>query len=300
MEGSGRRALPRDPCYNAGVMKTYLGIDLAGDSGNTGVAEILETPEGLFYQFPTGSWRGRDGLGQIEGRSRGAEKIAVDQPFSYPAPCMRWFLGQTEPDSDSEPYLWRRTDLAMAERVTNLGIPRSAVQQASRCSNLWRAVELASLLGVAREVVCAGKGRLIETHPRVAWAVVIASLADRDTAESLVTHYKGASLEDRGKRHQQKEHRERMLRLLTDGTGLRPRTEPQKDLASKTDDNLDALICAFVAYLSAHAAAERCLPPRVSEETLLLEGAAIIPSQDWQARLLVKRGQKAGPAVAPS
>ena len=127
---------------------------------------------------------------------------------------MRWFLGQTEPDAGSEPYLWRRTDLAMAERVTNLGIPRDTVQQVGRCSNVWRAVELANLLGLAREAVCAGKGKLIETHPRVAWAVVIASLSDRDTAESLVTHYKGARQEDRGKRHQQKEHRERMLRLL--------------------------------------------------------------------------------------
>ena len=35
---------------------------------------------------------------------------------------------------------------------------------------------------------------------------------------------------------------------------------------------------------------ERCLPARVAEETVLLEGAAILPSQDWQARLLVKKG----------
>ena len=58
-------------------MKTYLGIELAGDNGNTGVAEILETPEGLFYQFPAGSWRGHDGLGLIEGRSRAAEMTAL-------------------------------------------------------------------------------------------------------------------------------------------------------------------------------------------------------------------------------
>jgi hypothetical protein len=279
------------------VTKTFLGVDLAGEGGTTGLAEILETPEGLFYQFPNEEWRGHDGLERIGGRCRAADKTAVNQPFSYPAPCMRWFLGETEPDAGSEPYLWRRTDLAMAERVTNLGIPRSAVQQVSRCSNVWRAVELANLLGLAREGVCAGKGKLIETHPRVAWAVVIASLADRDTAESLVTHYKGASQEDRGQRHQQKEHRERMLRLLCDGAALRPRAEAQRDLACKTDDNLDALICAFVAYLAAHAAAERCLPARIAEETVLLEGAAIIPAQDWQARLLVRKG---GPHKAPA
>jgi predicted nuclease with RNAse H fold len=281
------------------VAKIYLGVDLAGEAGNTGLAEILETPEGLFYQFPNESWRGHDGLERIAVHCRAADRTAIDQPFSYPASCMRWFLGETEPDAGSDPYVWRRTDLAMAERVTNLGLPRSTVQQVSRCSNVWRAVELANLLGLARETVCAGKGKLIETHPRVAWAVVIASLADRDTAESLVTHYKGANLEDRGQRHQQKEHRERMLRLLSDGAVLRPRTEAQRDLACKTDDNLDALICAFVAYLAAHAAAERCLPARVPEETVLLEGAAIIPAQDWQARLLVKKGgHKATPAAA--
>src|SRR3954451_14361597 len=142
-------------------MKTYLGVDLAGESGNTGVAEILEAPEGLFYQFPQESWRGHEGLERIEKRSRAAEKTAVDQPFSYPAPCMRWFLGQTGADTASDPYIWRRTDIAMAERVTNLGIHRYTVLPVSRCSNVWRAVELASLLGVAREAVCAGKGRLI-------------------------------------------------------------------------------------------------------------------------------------------
>ena len=278
------------------MTKTFLGVDLAAAGATTGLAEILETPEGLSYEFPTGSWQGHDGLERIAARCRAADRAAVDQPFSYPAPCMRWFLGQTEADTGSEPYLWRRTDLAMAERVTNLGIPRDTVQQVGRCSNVWRAVELANLLGLARETVCAGKGKLIETHPRVAWAVVIASLADRDMAESLVTHYKGARQEDRGKRHQQKEHRERMLRLLCDGAALRPRTEAQRDLACKTDDNLDALVCAFVAYLAAHGAAERCLPARLAEETVLLEGAAIIPTQDWQARLLVKKG---GPHKPP-
>ena len=280
------------------MTKTYLGVDLAGEGGSTGLAEILETPEGLSYEFPQGSWQGHDGLERIAGRCRAADRTAVDQPFSYPAPCMRWFLGEAEPDVGSDPYLWRRTDLAMAERVTNLGIPRDTVQQVGRCSNVWRAVELANLLDLSREGVCAGKGKLFETHPRVAWAVVIASLSDRDTAESLVTHYKGARQEDRGKRHQQKEHRERMLRLLCDGAALRPRTDAQRDLACKTDDNLDALICAFVAYLAAHTAAERCLPARVAEETVLLEGAAIIPAQDWQARLLVKRGAHKAPAAA--
>jgi len=274
-------------------VKIYLGVDLAGQGGSTGVAEILDAPEGLFFRFPLESGQGHDGLEQIETRSRAAEKTAVDQPFSYPAPCMRWFLGQPEPGAGSDLYLWRRTDVAMAERVTNLGIPRNTVQQVSHRSNVWRAVELANLLGVPREVVCAGKGSLIETHPRVAWAVVVASLADRETAEDLVTHYKGGAPVERDKRGQQKEYRERMLRILMDGTGLRPRPDAQRDLACKTDGNLDALICAFVAYLSVHAAAERCLPAQVPEATVLLEGAAIIPSQDWQARLLVKRGKAA-------
>ena len=90
-----------------------------------------------------------------------------------------------------------------------------------------------------------------------------------------------------------------MLRLLADGAGLRPRVEAHREQACKTDDNLDALICAFVAYLSAHPAAERCLPAHVSEETVLLEGVAIIPSQDWQARLLVKKGQRQDPRKEP-
>ncbi len=271
-------------------MKTYLGVDLAGEGGNTGVAEIFETDEGLFYRFPNESWQGHAGLENIETHFRDAEKTAVDQPFAYPTACMRWFLGRTDPVSGSDPYLWRRTDHAMSERLTNLGIRRSTVQQASRCSNVWRAVALADLLGVSRDIVCGGRGRLFETHPRVAWALIVASLTDRDTAEGLVGDYKGASLEDRENRTKQREHREKMLRLLSDGTGLRPRPETQRDLASKNDDNLDALICAFVAYLSAFAGAERCLPEHVPEETVLLEGAAMVPSTDWQARLLMKKG----------
>jgi predicted nuclease with RNAse H fold len=274
-------------------MKTYLGVDLAGENGNTGVAEILEAPEGLFYQFPQESWQGREGLERIEKRCRAAEKTAVDQPFSYPAPCMRWFLGQPGSDTGIDPFLWRRTDREMADRISKYGIPRSTVQQVSRSSSVWRAVELANLLGLSREAVCGGAGRLVETHPRVAWTLIIVSLADPEVTETLVAHYKGAtaSPEDRGQRNQQKELREKMLLLLSEGTGLRPRQAGQRELACKTDDNLDALICAFVAYLADHRAAERCLPPRVSEETLLLEGAAVVPTQDWQARLLVKKGQ---------
>lgn len=270
-------------------MKTYLGVDLAGEGGKTGVAEILEGEEGLFFEFPHESWQGYAGLENIEGHFRFAEKTAVDQPFSYPAACMHWFLGEGEPDAASDLYLWRRTDLAMAERITNLGITRNTVQQVSRCPNLWRAVALANLLGVSREEVCGGKDRLFETHPRVAWAVVIASLSDRETAEDLVQHYRSTAPEARGNKSPQWRCREKMLRLLMDGTGLRPRTDAQKDLACESDDNLDALICAFVAYLSAHDAAERCLPDRVSEETVLLEGAAIIPSPDWQACLLMRK-----------
>ena len=272
-------------------MKTYLGIDLAGEGTKTGIAEILVTDEGLFYQFPQLP-EGSDGREALEARFRAAEKTAVDQPFSYPAACMNWFLGPGEPESPSESYLWRRTDVAMAERVTNLGLSRTTVQQVGLSPNLWRAVALANFLGVAREVVCRGKGRLFETHPRVAWAVVIASLSDRETAEDLVTHHHrgGGPAEERGRRSPRRQRREKMLRLLTDGTGLRPRAEGQKDLAIQNDDHLDALICAFVAYLSDHSAAERCLPAKVPEEVVLLEGAAILPSQDWQARLLVKKG----------
>jgi hypothetical protein len=270
-------------------MKIYLGVDLSGEAGNTGVAEIFENDEGLFYRFPNESWQGHAGLENIEAHFRRAEKTAVDHPFAYPAPCMRWFLGDMDSDANGDPYLWRRTDQALAERLTNLGIRRSAAQKSSRGTDIWRAVELANLLGLPRTVVCSGKGRLFETHPRVAWAVVVASLTDRDTAEGLVGDYKGASLEDRENRTKQREHREKMLCLLSEGTGLRPRPKTQKEVASKNDDNLDALICAFVAYLSAFAGAERCLPVNVTEETVLLEGAALVPSTDWQARLLMRK-----------
>ncbi len=271
-------------------MKTYLGVDLAGDQGNTGVAEIVDSPEGLFYRFPNESWQGHAGLEHLEVHFRTADKAAVDQPFAYPVGCMRWLMGQTDPaDSGNDAYLWRRTDVAMAKRITNLGLPRNTVQQTTRCSNVWRAVALADLLGVSRDVVCGARGRLFETHPRVAWAVVVASLRDRETAEELVGDYKGAGKDDREGSIRQKEHREKMLRLLADGTGLRPRPDSQKDLASKNDDNLDALICAFVAYLSAHAGTERCLLGQVPEETILLEGAAMVPTSDWQARLLMKK-----------
>ena len=270
-------------------MKTYLGVDLGGEAGNTGVAEIFENDDGLFYRFPNECWKGHAGLENIEAHFRGAEKTAVDHPFAYPAPCMRWFLGDMESDANGDPYLWRRTDLALAERLSNLGIRRCAGQKSSRGTDIWRAVELANLLGLPRTVVCGGKGRLFETHPRVAWAVVVASLTDRDTAEALVGDYKGASLDDRENRTKQREHREKMLWLLSDGTGLRPHPETQKDVASKNDDNLDALICAFVAYLSTFAGAERCLPLNVAEETVLLEGAALVPSTDWQARLMMRK-----------
>lgn len=79
------------------------------------------------------------------------------------------------------------------------------------------------------------------------------------------------------------------MRLLSDGTVLHPRLEMQKDVTSKTHDDLGALICALVAYLSTFGGAERCLPVNGTEETIIIESAALGPSTDWQARLLMRK-----------
>lgn len=255
-------------------MRIFLGVDLAGDGGNTGVAEILEQNDGLRYRFPKKSWKRQEGLKSIAACFRRAEKTAVDHPFAYPMPCMRWYLGQKSPRHSKLSHLWRKTDKEMQERLMCLIGRKAAVQQPSRCANMWRAVALAELLGVNREEVCAGTGRLFETHPGVAWALVLASLDGGNP--DLVRDYKG-------KAGKNQEIRKAMLQALEQGARLNPSSIEQRTIAWESDDNLDALMCAFVAYLSAHRSTELCVPARTPRRVILLEGVAVVPRRDWCA-----------------
>ena len=62
--------------------RTFVGIDLAGDSGETGVAVICKNETNLSYEFPSGSWKGLTGLEGMVELVRISELTAVDQPFS--------------------------------------------------------------------------------------------------------------------------------------------------------------------------------------------------------------------------
>ena len=154
------------PAIKSGVMKTYLGDRILPATTETpGSPRSSRLRRGSSISAPPASWRGHDGLGLIEGRSRAAEKIAVDQPFSYPAPCMRWFLGQAGSRC-------RERSLHLAAHRCSRWPSASPISASPR--NRPAGQPLLDLLagrgagqpfGVAREAVCAGKGRLIETHP---------------------------------------------------------------------------------------------------------------------------------------
>jgi hypothetical protein len=107
---------------------------------------------------------------------------------------------------------------------------------------------------VAREQVWNGKDSLFETHPRVAWAIVIATLKDKDTAKLWVSDYKGARPNEPEVQRRQLENRRKMLSCLEEAIDLQPKpaTLPKGNIL---------------------------------KSAVALEGAAIVPSWDWQTYL---------------
>jgi len=151
----------------------------------------------------------------------------------------------------------------------------------NRCQNIWRAVALAKLSSLTRSQVCECGSRIVETHPRVAWALLLGKLS-QEKLRSLIRGYKGTEDHDL-----EVETRREMLVQFEENTEINPLGDNDAELASvrskarESADNIEALICAFVAML--HAKRETMLAgfPADRSDCLTHEGAAVLPVESW-------------------
>lgn len=250
----------------------YLGVDIAGDGGVTGVAAIECIDNGGRYYIPDPehrNWVGQEGLAEIADLAKGSELTAVDQPFAWPEASMKLLSdeeGARAPVATAL-YLWRKTDKAMRNRLAALELPEQYVLTPTRCQNIWRALALAAQVGITREEVCLASNKMIETHPRLAWALCLQD--STANIQNLIGNYKEVP-----------ESREQMLAFFDCHTGLAPRDVDSRERCLEDDNELDALMCAYVAYLFAKGQATP-LPEGLGEEARAWEGAAILPSCSW-------------------
>jgi hypothetical protein len=265
----------------------YLGIDLAGDSGVSGVVQVVETTNGLVYRLPTGPWTGQNGVKRMAQLAIQARQTAVDQPFGYAEATMKLLLDDPEAQCglQATDYSSRHTDRAMRQILRGYGLLGDYVMSPNRCQNVWRALAFAKAAGFTRTEVCAGLGRVVETHPRVAWAVLLGRLLEERRLRDLIAGYK--STEDvvlaESSRHEMLAQLEAVSGIRADGDA-----ESQRQCRASivgSDDNLEGLVAAFVAYLCTKGKTVRALPAAtvVNEATVALEGVAVLPAEEWSA-----------------
>jgi hypothetical protein len=286
----------------------YLGIDIAGDKGATGVVQIVEEGETRSYRILPGPWKRKRGLRRMADRVKESTLTAVDQPFAYAAATMQLLLNQDVPvaELDAQAFCSRKTDSAMREILKGYELPADYVMSPNRCHNIWRALALASSVGLSREEVCSGRCKLFETHPRVAWTRILAQYVDRHGLFEQIDGFKkkpqdkkenedSAQEEDQAPAREQEgaspqcELRSReMLSQLEAASGLRPEgnqknQELVRDQLCRSADLLEALAAAFVAYLHSKSQTELALPrdSTIDKTQLSLEGAAVLPLEKW-------------------
>jgi hypothetical protein len=265
------------------IKEQYVGIDLAGDSGSTGVAVIRRLEGKLSYHVPDGEWTNSAGLKSLAALVDTSTQAAVDQPFSYSRETML-LLGDSSNavgNLEVSDYSTRVTDEAMRDILKGLGLKTKYVMSPNRCQNIWRAVALAKLNGLTRSQVCNCKSRIVETHPRVVWSLLLGKLP-QEQLQAIIRGYKGTDDHDL-----EVETRQQILALFEENTGITPLGEDETQQASTRSkacinaDNIEALACALVAML--HVSKKTMLAGFSADRPDFLshEGAAVLPAQPW-------------------
>jgi predicted nuclease with RNAse H fold len=223
---------------------TTLGIDLSASDAKTaacsirwsrGTAEVLSIENGLDNS-------------QLVERIIRHEQTAIDAPFGWPEKFIdavrewrdeqAWSLNPWPPDSSDparQELRFRNTDRVVAEIYRPLSVSTNLLGiTAMRCASLL--TELAKSSGTP--VDRAGGGCVCEAYP--AAALTAWSLEDGGPKLDPVG-YKDRSAAARKKR---RELTNELLGALGDDFGIE---EKHKDECYRSDDALDALICALVA-----------------------------------------------------
>lgn len=253
----------------------FVGIDLAGNSGRTGVA-IITLEEQQLSCSVLGDWfRGEEGLNQLVELVDQSTLCAVDQPFGYSAAVLH-MLGVPLDESDVIDHMItsvsdgcsRRTDIAMRLILKGYGLKADGVMSPNRCQNIWRALFLIGRAGIDRQDVCLGLSKVVETHPRVS----LARLLPPEVRTGLAKRYKSTDDKDAS------EAREDALSVLESTVGFAFESQDDRRRAIEFDDCFEAVVAAIVAWLHYNGKTDLCGFSGSNERARLrIEGAAVIP-----------------------
>ncbi|MCA9067329.1 MAG: DUF429 domain-containing protein, partial [Planctomycetaceae bacterium] len=128
---------------------------------------------------------------------------------------------------------------------------------------------------LTRMDVCRCNQAIIETHPRVAWAVALSLRSATDLAR-LVIGYKGTndqSVETAVRRE--------MLEVFEKASAIVADADESREFAIQSADDFEALICAYVAMKhyrgeTIHSGFEDGDSPELEHE-----GSAVLPNAPW-------------------
>jgi hypothetical protein len=169
----------------------------------------------------------------------------------------------------------------MRGRLRDLSLSSNYVMSPNRCQNIWRALALARLVGLTRSEVCLCKSKIIETHPRVAWSLLLSKHGQNLAA--FIKGYKGTDNPEA-----EAETRRQMLDIFEQAACIQPdgdtteHAETRSRICSSADA-IEALACAYVAYLHKRQETFLCGFPNghAESDVLRLEGAAVLPKESF-------------------
>ncbi len=245
-------------------MSTTLGIDLASQAQKTGVCVIEWSGSGARVRT---LHRGGPEAGDEPLRAAirsGHTKVAIDAPFGWPEPFVAAIRGDEWPDVEARALAYRETDRFVHTRAGKLALSVST-DKIAYCA--FRCARLLSGLDAPRD----GSGLAVEAYPDAALRCWLpTSFAQRPAAS-----YKGEPGSER---------REELVDVLLAGLGDRFDIGTGRDDCVKSDDCLDALLCALIAR-----AAERgktILPGDEHASSARVEGWIHLPERGSLAQLI--------------
>lgn len=243
-------------------MTTTLGIDLASQPRNTALCEIRWTAGAATV---TALQLG--GLDDATLRSAiraGHAKVGIDAPFGWPEPFVAAIRGDRWPDVEPRALAYRETDRVVHGRAGKLPLSVST-DRIAYCA--FRCARLLSGLDAPRD----GTGLAVEAYPDAALRCWLPTSFARRPAPT----YKGEPGSAR---------REELIDVLLAGLDDRFDIGTWRDDCVRSDDCLDALLCALVAR-----AAERGLTVLPTDEhaaSARVEGWIHLPEPGSLAALI--------------
>ena len=264
-----------------------LGIDLASQPGDTSACLIEWRSDGPRISFVEERLTDEHLVDLITRRD--VDRVAIDAPFGWPSPFVdairawrddgSWGIELGDPEDQQRRLVLRRTDLNVIS-VTGLPLDRDGVARrgkqplsvttdklaytAMRCARLLHAVARDGGEPVDRS----GAGRIIEVYPDAAlreWGL----RPDEWDETWPPLGYKGTKPEHR-------ERRQTLVEAL--GAAADVPSILSEEVAArcvKSDDDLDALASALVAY-AAYRGRLQPIPPEATEEARI-EGWIRLP-----------------------